>query len=151
MKKQLFLLLFLSAVFTTLLLCGFGGKEDISRYIPAEIPVETAGDRALAGICQKITTAGKRKNFRSLERYFNISKTDRAIAKYEKKSDPVTEQLSLLERHSDLIREAKWQIFTLEKNSSVRILRSTTDDNRSVSIVLVKRKNGYRISAIKLG
>ncbi len=151
MKKQIIFLSFLIAVFCTVLWLGCSKKEDVSQYIPAEVPVSNENDRALENIRKKLAGAGKRKDFRSLEKFFTMSKNDRAIAKFERNSDPVKEQLQLLLEHAGTVKENQWQVFTLEKNSAIRILRSATADDRTLSIVLVKRKNIYRISAVKLG
>lgn len=151
MKKGIFLLIFLPGVFGSMVWFGCSGKEDISQYTPVEVPVSVDGDRELKSICKKIADAAGRKNFRSLEKYFNISREDRALIKFEQKRDPVKEQLELLSGHAQLLKEDKWQVFTMEKNGSVRILRVETGDAGQLSIVLVKRKKGYRISAVKLG
>lgn len=151
MKKKLFLLTFLLLLFGGALWWGCRSGEDISQYIPAEVPVPEENDRALSSIRRRITDAGKRGDFRSLEKLFTLSRAERELAKHESNRDPVSEQLSLLRDHVSTVKADQWQIFTLEKNSAIRILRASTADGRSLSIVLVKRKNGYRISSVKLG
>ncbi|MBE6355874.1 MAG: hypothetical protein E7058_02020 [Lentisphaerae bacterium] len=152
MKNKIILLTLLFALLAGSICWQFASqKDDVSQYVPSEIPVTADGDRALTNIRKRITDAGSRNNFHSLEKLFNMSKADRELAKIERKCDPVKEQLALLQEHSQLVKDDKWQIFTLEKNSSVRILRAETANDRKLSIVLVKRKSGYRISAVKLG
>jgi len=80
-----------------------------------------------------------------------MSPADREIARLERQCDPVKDQLDLLAVHAQLLQDGKWQTYTLEKNSSVRILRVMTADDIPLSITLAKRKNGYRIVSVKLG
>lgn len=151
MSKKIIVLASLLLVLGGVLLWGCRNGYDASQYIPEEIPVSDEGDRELKSIQRKIVDACRKKNFRPLEKYFDISRADREMARYERKSDPVKEQLNLLGRYAQEVKDGNWQTFGLEKNPSVRILRVMTADENLLSIVLVKRKSGYLIRSVKLG
>jgi len=151
MNKKVILLISLVLVLGGVLLWGCRNTEDIGQYIPAEVPVTVDGDRELEAIGRKIMECARQNNFSRLERYFDMSPADREIARLERQCDPVKDQLDLLAVHAQLLQDGKWQTYTLEKNSSVRILRVMTADDIPLSITLAKRKNGYRIVSVKLG
>lgn len=146
--KKLLIVLVLSALATAAVWAVSFRKEDLSQYIPQEQPIQAQNREKLLPLKKSLTAMCVNGEWKNLEKCFNISKTDRILARQETGEDPVERYISLLKDYASRMRTEEWEMTELVKNHNYFFFRIAGENGRRLCLSFTKRKGKFLFNSV---